>query len=186
MISIFLGTYLFIGILLVAFSPARKRIAEEVDKARGTEFTNSMLGRKQPSEQKILLFRLTLTLGFVLLWSIFVWSILKEYQAAQSQSSTEDSEKKACTFISWGDMEHCHARTAISVKTLLLLHMAPVTAHQDFSVRPVENSHPVIAKSHLKIFMAQTIVYRYPNYLPIKGQAELSTYKVCLVYAKVR
>ena len=30
MISIFLGAYLFIGILLVAFSPAGKRIAEEV------------------------------------------------------------------------------------------------------------------------------------------------------------
>ena len=98
MISIFLGAYLFIGILLVAFSPAGKRIAEEVDKARGTEFTNTMLGREQPSEQKILLFRLTLTLGFVLLWSIFIWSILKEYQAAQNPSSPEEFIKKGMHF----------------------------------------------------------------------------------------
>ena len=98
MISIFLGAYLLIGILLVAFGPAGKRIAEEVDKVRGTEFTNAMLGRKQPSEQKILFFRLTLTLGFVLLWSIFIWSILKEYQAAQNPSSPEEFIKKGMHF----------------------------------------------------------------------------------------
>ena len=83
-------------------------------------------------------------------------------------------------------MERFHARIATLVKTLPLLPMALVTVPQDFSVRPVENSLRVVAKIHLKIFMAQTIIYRYPNYLSIKGQAELSTYKVCLVYASVR
>lgn len=98
MIPIFLGTYLFIGILLIAFSPARKRIAEEVESARGTEFTNAILGQKQPSEKKILLFRITLSLGFVLLWSIFLWSILKEHQKNQNPSSTEEFEKKGMHF----------------------------------------------------------------------------------------
>ena len=78
MILICLGIYLFIGILLVAFSPAGKRIADEVDSARGTEFSNSIMGREQPSELKIRLFRFILTLGFVVLWSIFIWSIVKE------------------------------------------------------------------------------------------------------------
>ena len=98
MIVILLGIYLIIGILLLAFSPAGKRIADEVDSARGTEFTNSMLGRKQPSEKKILLFRLTLTLGFVLLWSIFIWSILKEHRVTQSQSDSEEFAYKGMQF----------------------------------------------------------------------------------------
>ena len=98
MIAILLGIYLFIGILLLAFSPAGKRITDEVDSARGTEFTNSVLGRKQPSELKILLFRITLTLGFVLLWSIFIWSILKESRATQSQSDPEELANKGMHF----------------------------------------------------------------------------------------
>jgi len=98
MILISLGIYLFIGILLVTFSPAGKRIADEVDSARGTEFTNSIMGRKQPSELKIRLFRFTLTLGFVVLWIIFIWSILKEYQATLNPSSTEEQVKKGMHF----------------------------------------------------------------------------------------
>jgi hypothetical protein len=67
MIAIILGIYLFIGILLVAFSPANKRIREEVDKARGIEFTNTIMGRQQPPELKIRLFQHTLTLSFIVL-----------------------------------------------------------------------------------------------------------------------
>ena len=85
MILISLGIYLFIGILLVAFSPAGKRIADEVDSARGTEFTNSIMGRERPSELKIRLFQFTLTLGFVVLWIIFIWSIIKEHLAYEKK-----------------------------------------------------------------------------------------------------
>jgi len=85
MISVFLGVYLFIGILLAAFGPAGKRISKEVDSARGTEFSNSIMGRKQPSEFKIRLFRFTLTLGFVVLWIIFIWSIFKEHLAYEKK-----------------------------------------------------------------------------------------------------
>ena len=98
MILISLGIYLFIGILLVFFSPAGKRISDEVDSARGTEFTNSMLGRKQPSNQKIIIFRIALTLGFVLLWCIFIWSILKEHKATQIRYSPEEFAKKGMYF----------------------------------------------------------------------------------------
>jgi hypothetical protein len=102
MIWIFIGAYLLTGILLVAFSPAGKRISDEVDSARGTEFTNSMLGRKQPSNQKILLFRLTLTLGFVLLWCIFIWGILKEHKATQIRYNPEEFAKKGMRFSLMG------------------------------------------------------------------------------------
>ena len=98
MILISLGIYLFIGILLVFFSPAGKRISDEVDSARGTEFTNAMLGRKQPSDQKIILFRISLTLGFVLLWCIFIWSILKEHKATQIRYGSEEFAKKGMYF----------------------------------------------------------------------------------------
>jgi hypothetical protein len=98
MILISLGIYLFVGILLVAFSPAGKRISDEVDSARGTEFTNAMLGRKQPSDQKIILFRIALTLGFVLLWCIFIWSILKEHKATQIRYGSEEFAKKGMYF----------------------------------------------------------------------------------------
>jgi hypothetical protein len=98
MILISLGIYLFVGILLVVFSPAGKRISDEVDSARGTEFTNSMLNRKQPSDQKIILFRISLTLGFVLLWCIFIWSILKEHKATQIRYGSEEFAKKGMYF----------------------------------------------------------------------------------------
>jgi hypothetical protein len=98
MILISLGIYLFIGILLVFFSPAGKRISDEVDSASGTEFTNAMLGRKQPSDQKIILFRIALTLGFVLLWCIFIWSILKEHKATQIRYGSEKFAKKGMYF----------------------------------------------------------------------------------------
>jgi hypothetical protein len=98
MILISLGIYLFSGILLVAFSPAGKRISDEVDSARGTEFTNSIMGREQPSELKIRLFRFTLTLGFVVLWIIFIWSILKEHLAHEKRYSTKEEIKKGMHF----------------------------------------------------------------------------------------
>ena len=102
MILLSLGIYLFVGILLLAFSPAGKRISNEVDSARGTEFTNSMLDRKQPSDQKILLFRLTLTLGFVLLWCIFIWGILKEHKATEIRYNPEEFAKKGMRFSLMG------------------------------------------------------------------------------------
>jgi hypothetical protein len=102
MILISLGIYLFVGILLLAFSPAGKRISNEVDSARGTEFTNSMLGRKQPSNQKILLFRLTLILGFVLLWCIFIWGILKEHKTTQIRYNHEEFAQKGMRFSLMG------------------------------------------------------------------------------------
>jgi hypothetical protein len=102
MILISLGIYLFVGILLVAFSPAGKRISDEVDSARGTEFTNSMLGRKQPSNQKIILFRIALTLGFLLLWCIFIWGMLTEHKAKQVRSSPKEFAKKGMRFSLMG------------------------------------------------------------------------------------
>lgn len=85
MILIYLGIYLFIGVLLVVFSPAGKRITEEVDKARGTEFANTVMGREQPSELKIGLFRFTLTLCFIALWIVFIWSIMQEHLAFEKK-----------------------------------------------------------------------------------------------------
>lgn len=102
MISIFLGIYLLIGILLFAFSPAGKRITDEVNNARGTEFSNSILGREQPSKKKILLFHIALTLGFVLLWPIFIWSILKDHQATKSRSGVDDQNKNSLHFYQMG------------------------------------------------------------------------------------
>ena len=78
-LEISIGVYLAIGILLVAVGPVAENIAKEIDRARGTPLSNAFMEREQPSESKLMLARITITVGFVLLWVVFIWGILKEH-----------------------------------------------------------------------------------------------------------
>lgn len=72
------ATYLLIGIFLGTIGPAGKNIAKEVDRARGSPMTNAFMERAAPSEIKLFFFRITITLGFVLLWPFFIYGIMKD------------------------------------------------------------------------------------------------------------
>ena len=70
--------YILIGILLGTVGPVGKDISKEVERARGTPLTNAFYEREPPSETKLILFRVIVTLGFILLWPFFIYGIFKE------------------------------------------------------------------------------------------------------------
>jgi hypothetical protein len=70
--------YILIGILLGTVGPVGKDISKEVERARGTPLTNAFYEREAPAETKLLLFRVIVTLGFILLWPFFIYGIFKE------------------------------------------------------------------------------------------------------------
>ena len=72
------ATYLLTGILLGTVGPVGKDISKEVERARGSSLTNAFMEREAPSETKLLLFRIIVTLGFILLWPFFIYGIMKE------------------------------------------------------------------------------------------------------------
>jgi hypothetical protein len=72
MLEISIGIYIAIGILLVSIGPVAENISKEIDRARGTPLSNAFMEREQPSERKLLLARITITIGFILLWIVFI------------------------------------------------------------------------------------------------------------------
>ena len=46
MIELFIGIYLTLGLFLATLGPAGRSILREVEKTRGTEFTNAMMQRE--------------------------------------------------------------------------------------------------------------------------------------------
>jgi hypothetical protein len=96
--SDFLGViaivYLLLGILLGTLGPGGQDIAEEVKRARGTPLSNAAMEREQPSELRLLWFRLAITVAFALLWPIFTYGILKDRRelAAARKAVAEESK----------------------------------------------------------------------------------------------
>ena len=72
MLEISIGIYIAIGILLVSIGPVAENISKEIDRACGTPLSNAFMEREQPSERKLLLARITITIGFILLWIVFI------------------------------------------------------------------------------------------------------------------
>jgi hypothetical protein len=95
--------YLIVGILLGTLGPAGKNIAKEVDSARGSPLTNAFMERDPPSELKLFLFRMTITIGFVLLWPFFIYGILKEHnRELADHKNFEDERSKGLKFFYLG------------------------------------------------------------------------------------
>ena len=99
---VFLGLYLFIGILLVTLGPTGKGIAREIDRARGTPLTNAISEREPPSEKKLLLFKLTLAFSFVLLWPFLIPGVMKENSAHSIRPSTKQPDSDGIRFQQMG------------------------------------------------------------------------------------
>ena len=120
MIEISIGVYLAIGVLLVAVGPVAENISSEIDRARGTPLSNAFMEREQPSESKLLLARITITIGFVLLWIIFIWGILKDHWNIQATRQRVKERSKGLWFsymgghgtVSCKDCEHIEEVTS--------------------------------------------------------------------------
>ena len=74
--------YLLIGLVLGTLGPGGQDIAREMKRARGTPLSNATLERVPPSELRLQLARVLITLGFVLLWPLFTYSIVKDRREA--------------------------------------------------------------------------------------------------------
>jgi hypothetical protein len=98
MLEIFIGIYIAIGILLVSIGPVAENISKEIDRARGTPLSNAFMERQQPSELKLLLARITITVGFVLLWVVFIWGVLKEHRNIQATRKRVHERSKGLWF----------------------------------------------------------------------------------------
>ena len=98
MIELVVGIYVTLGLFLATLGPAGKSIRREVEKTRGTEFTNAMMQREAPSEKKLFFFKLTLILGFSLLWPFLIWGALKENKNYEVQPDSDDFQNKGLKF----------------------------------------------------------------------------------------
>lgn len=78
MIKILLIAYFCVGILLAFFGPAKKSIKKAVEDVKKTAFLQARSGRPPISNNKILVFRLIITIGFILLWPFFLLGVLKD------------------------------------------------------------------------------------------------------------
>jgi len=97
-LEILIAVYLAIGIILVAVGPVAENIVKEIDRARGTPLSNAFMEREQPSEAKLKLARITITIGFVLLWILFIWGVLKEHWNIQAIRKRVQEKSKGLWF----------------------------------------------------------------------------------------
>ena len=98
MIEIGLLLYWIAGLLLGTIGPAGRSIQREVENARGTPFTNEIMGRQAPSETKLFFFKLTVTLGFSLLWPFLLRGALKSNKEHEHITDQEDTANQGLKF----------------------------------------------------------------------------------------
>jgi hypothetical protein len=97
--EIMVGVYLIIGILLATIGPAGKDITEEIERIRGSSLLNAYLEREPPSEFKLWLFRILISVGFILLWPVFIFGIMKAQKNARDEADAfEDKRSQGLWF----------------------------------------------------------------------------------------
>jgi DNA-directed RNA polymerase subunit M/transcription elongation factor TFIIS len=79
MIQVLMAVYFSVGLILVLFGPAKINIAREVDKVKNFK-PNSRSNARNITKNKIILFRLIITAGFILIWPLFLPGVLKDNQ----------------------------------------------------------------------------------------------------------
>ena len=77
MIKILLIAYFCIGIILILIGPAQKSIAKAVREVKEVSNPDLPSGREPVSKNKIRLFRLIITIGFIFLWPFFLSGAIK-------------------------------------------------------------------------------------------------------------
>lgn len=100
MLELSIYIYLAVGLVLVLKGPVADNIAKEVERARGSPLTNAFLEREAPSETKIFVFKLVVSIGFVLMWPIFIWGIWKQHRE-EKEALREFTEKSKSLWFSY-------------------------------------------------------------------------------------
>jgi hypothetical protein len=93
LVEIVLVIYLVIGILLATIGPAGKDIAVEVDRTRGSSLLDAYLEREPPTKLKLWVFRVFITAGFILLWPVFIFGIMKAQKKAREETEAFEDER---------------------------------------------------------------------------------------------
>jgi len=78
MFKILLIAYFFIGVLLVSVGPARKSIAKAVNEVKEVSNPDSRSSHELISKNKIRIFRVIITIGFIFLWPFFLPGAIKD------------------------------------------------------------------------------------------------------------
>ena len=91
--EIVLVIYWVIGTLLATIGPASKDITVEVDRIRGSSLLDAYLEREPPSKFKLWIFRTFITAGFILLWPVFIFGIMKAQKNAKEQDQAFEDER---------------------------------------------------------------------------------------------
>jgi hypothetical protein len=81
MIKALIAVYFSMGFILILFGPAKLNIAREVDKVKNFK-PSSRSFTKPISQNKIVLFRIIITAGFILIWPLFLPGVLKDNQGS--------------------------------------------------------------------------------------------------------
>lgn len=102
MLELFFGIYIGIGFLLAAVGPVAQRISKEVKDARGTPLSNFVMKREQPSEVKLLFFRIAISIGFIILWPFFIWGIIKDHKDRNTMSDNLKEKSNGLWFSYMG------------------------------------------------------------------------------------
>ncbi len=79
MIEGLVAVYFGAGLILVIFGPAKLSIAREMEKVKNFN-PGSRSHSKSVTKNKIILFRLIITAGFIMLWPFFLSGVLKDNQ----------------------------------------------------------------------------------------------------------
>ena len=103
MTELILAIYIFIGILLALFGPAKKSIDKAVNEIRPRLF-DSLSGRKAVPNYKIYLFKIILTFGFILLWPMLLSGVLKDNSKNRIKSNDDDNEAEKLDGIKFSYM----------------------------------------------------------------------------------
>ena len=91
--EIVLVIYFFVGTLLATIGPAGKDITVEVDRIRGSSLLDAYLEREPPSKLKLWVFRAFITAGFILLWPVFIFGIMKAQRKAREEDQAFEDKR---------------------------------------------------------------------------------------------
>ena len=122
MIELIITIYLSVGIFLAFIGPASKSIIKAVNEIRPSPF-NILSGRNEVPNYKIYLFRILITIGFILFWPIFLPSVIKENYFTQFEKDPDEeiqsNEPRGIKFSYMGghgilSCKHCLFREEIT------------------------------------------------------------------------
>lgn len=79
-LTIAIAGYILICFVLSTLGPIKTVITDEIHRQRGTELTNAFNNRTPPSELRLLIFRILMTLLASVFWVLVIWELWKKHK----------------------------------------------------------------------------------------------------------